>query len=75
MPVVKTFQVIIVSLSLFYHFSRKAGQIVTYEAFSSGFNLIQQLKIVLEQYPDDGQILLVRQTLFSKRLQSQFISD
>ena len=64
MPVVKTFQVIIVNLSLFYHFSLKARQIVTYEAFPSGFNLIQQLKIVLEQYPDDGQILLVRQTLF-----------
>ena len=45
--------------------------------FSSGFNLIQpsliqQLKKILDQYPDDGQILKVRQRLF-KRFQSQVI--
>ena len=51
------------SETLFYHSSLKAAQIVTYETFPPGFSLIQQLKIVLEQYPDDGQILKVRQRL------------
>ena len=39
--------------------------------FSSGFNLIQpsliqQLKKILDQYPDDGQILKVRQRLLKR---------
>ena len=56
------------SETLFYHSSLKAAQIVTYETFSPGFSLIQQLKIVLEQYPDDGQILKVRQRLLKYSL-------
>ena len=39
--------------------------------FSSGFDLIQpsliqQLKKILDQYPDDGQILKVRQRLLKR---------
>ena len=58
------------SETLFYHSSLKAAQIVTYETFSAGFSLIQQLKIVLEQYPDDGQILKVRYMKYYSTYQS-----
>ena len=44
----------------------KRGKVKYWSPFSLGFNLIQpslieQLKKILDQYPDDGQILKVRQ--------------